>query len=44
LSSGATDCDGIGKTMKYEISANPLVLQLSGTTESSVSVAIRPSE
>jgi hypothetical protein len=31
LSSGATDCDGIGKTMKYEISASPLVLQLSGT-------------
>jgi hypothetical protein len=44
LSSGATDCDGIGKTMEYEISASPLVLQLRGTTESSISVAIRQSE
>ena len=25
--SGATDCDGIRKTMKYEISASPFVLQ-----------------
>ena len=42
--SGATDCDGIRKTMKYEISANPFVLQISGTKENSVSVAILPSE
>ena len=42
--SGATDCDGIRKTMKYEISAIPFVLQISGTKEDSVSVAILPSE
>jgi hypothetical protein len=42
--SGATDCDGIRKTMKYEISANPLVLQISGIRENSVSIAILPSE
>jgi hypothetical protein len=42
--SGATDCDGIRKTMKYEISASPFVLQVSGTTENSVSIAILPSE
>jgi hypothetical protein len=42
--SGATDCDGIRKTMKYEISASPFVLQVSGTKEDSVSVAILPSE
>jgi hypothetical protein len=42
--SGATDCDGIRKTMKYEISAGPLVLQVSGTKEDSVSIAILPSE
>jgi hypothetical protein len=42
--SGATDCDGIRKTMKYEISASPLVLQVSGTREDSVSIAILPSE
>jgi hypothetical protein len=40
----ATDCDGIRKTMKYEISASPLVLQISGSKEESVSVAILPSE
>lgn len=42
--SGATDCDGIRKTMKYEISASPFVLQLSGIKENSVSIAILPSE
>ena len=42
--SGATDCDGIRKTMKYEIAARPLVLQVSGTREDAVSVAILPSE
>jgi hypothetical protein len=42
--SGATDCDGIRKTMKYELSASPFVLQISGTKEDSVSVAILPSE
>ncbi|HEV3498892.1 MAG TPA: hypothetical protein VGZ92_01135 [Bradyrhizobium sp.] len=42
--SGATDCDGIRKIMKYEISASPLVLQISGIKEDSVSIAILPSE
>jgi hypothetical protein len=42
--SGATDCDGIRKTMKYEISASPFVLQVSGNREDSVSIAILPSE
>ena len=42
--SGATDCDGIRKTMKYEISASPFVLQVSGLKETSVSIAILPSE
>ena len=42
--SGATDCEGIRKTMKYEISASPFVLQVSGTRENTVSVAILPSE
>jgi hypothetical protein len=40
--SGATDCDGIRKTMKYELSASPFVLQISGTKEDSVSIAILP--
>jgi hypothetical protein len=42
--SGATDCDGIRKTMKYELSASPFVLQVSGAKENSISVAILPSE
>jgi hypothetical protein len=42
--SGATDCDGIRKTVKYEISASPFVLQVSGIKENSVSIAILPSE
>jgi hypothetical protein len=42
--SGATDCDGIRKTMKYEISASPFVIEISGVKDNSVSVAILPSE
>ena len=42
--SGATDCDGIRKTMKYEIGPSPFVLQISGTKDDSVSIAILPSE
>jgi hypothetical protein len=42
--SGATDCEGIRKTMKYELSATPFVLQVSGTKENSISIAILPTE
>jgi hypothetical protein len=42
--SGATDCDGIRKTMKYELSASPFVLQVSGAKENSLSIAILPTE
>jgi hypothetical protein len=42
--SGATDCDGIRKTVKYELSASPFVVQVSGIRENSVSIAILPSE
>jgi hypothetical protein len=42
--SGATDCDGIRKTVKFELSASPFVLQISGSRENSISVAILPSE
>ncbi|MGY8665613.1 hypothetical protein Q3C01_25075 [Bradyrhizobium sp. UFLA05-109] len=42
--SGATDCDGIRKTMKYELSAKPFLLQVSGAKENSVSIAILPAE
>src|SRR6516225_3109419 len=42
--SGATDCDGIRKTMKYELSAQPFVLQVSGAKDNSVSIAILSAE
>ncbi|KYK44006.1 hypothetical protein A1D31_14955 [Bradyrhizobium liaoningense] len=42
--SGATDCDGIRKTMKYELSAQPFVLQVSGAKENSISIAILPAQ
>jgi hypothetical protein len=42
--SGATDCDGIRKTMKYELSASPFVLQISGLKDESVSIAILPAQ
>jgi hypothetical protein len=42
--SGATDCEGIRKTMKYELSAGPFLLQVSGIKDDSVSLAILPTE
>jgi hypothetical protein len=42
--SGATGCDGIRKTMKFEMSASPFVLQISGAREDSVSIAVLPAE
>ena len=42
--SGATDCDGIRKTVKFELSATPFVLQISGTKDDSISIAILPAE
>lgn len=42
--SGATDCSGIRKTVKYQLSAQPFVLQVSGAKENSVSIAILPTQ
>ena len=42
--SGATDCEGIRKTMKYELAASPFILQISGAKDAQISVAILPSE
>ncbi|RXT48958.1 hypothetical protein [Bradyrhizobium betae] len=42
--SGATDCDGIRKTMKYELSAQPFVLQVSGAKDNSLPIAILPAQ
>ena len=42
--SGATDCEGIRKTVKFELSASPFVLQFSNVRENSISFVIQPSE
>lgn len=42
--SGATDCDGIRKTIKYEFSDKPFVLQISGAKENSLSISILPAQ
>ena len=42
--SGATDCDGIRKTIKVELAASPVVLQVSGARENAISISILPSE
>ncbi|WFU72211.1 MULTISPECIES: hypothetical protein [unclassified Bradyrhizobium] len=42
--SGATDCDGIRKTMKYELSDKPFVLQVSGAKDNALSIAILPAQ
>ncbi|WP_409998569.1 hypothetical protein [Bradyrhizobium sp. SZCCHNR1002] len=42
--SGATDCDGIRKTVKYDLGAQPVALQISGAPEAAISVAILPTE
>ncbi len=42
--SGATDCEGIRKTMKYELSASPFTVQISGTRDGQMTLAILPSE
>lgn len=42
--SGATDCAGIRKTMKFDLTASPFVVQVSGVKESTITLAILPAE
>jgi hypothetical protein len=42
--SGATDCDGIRKVVKFELRAEPLLLQVSSVAADSIIVAIIPPE
>lgn len=42
--SGATDCDGIRKTMKYDLADKPFVLQISGAKDNSLSISILPAQ
>lgn len=40
--SGATDCDGIRKVVKFDLRAEPLVVQVSGVASDSIIMAITP--
>ncbi len=41
-SSGVRDCEGIRKSVKFEIPAKPFVIQISGVEADSISLAIVP--
>jgi hypothetical protein len=41
-SSGVRDCEGIRKSVKFEIPAKPFVLQISGVEANAISLAIIP--
>jgi hypothetical protein len=41
-SSGVRDCDGIRKSVKFEIPPKPFVLQISGVADNSINLAIMP--
>ncbi len=40
--SGATGCDGIRKTVKFDFVANPTIIQISGATEPAIKIVIMP--
>jgi hypothetical protein len=42
--SGATDCTGIRKTLKFDLAAGPFVIQISGMKEDAIALAILPVE
>jgi hypothetical protein len=42
--SGATDCDGIRKVVKFELSDAPLIIQVTGVASDSIAIAVLPSE
>jgi hypothetical protein len=42
--SGATDCAGIRKTIKVDLSAGPFVIQISGAADKAISVAVLPAD
>jgi hypothetical protein len=42
--SGVTDCTGIRKTIKVDLSAGPFVIQISGAADKAISLAVLPSD
>ncbi len=41
---GALDCQGIRKSVRFDLAAEPFVVQLSGATSNSIVVAITPAD
>jgi hypothetical protein len=39
---GATGCDGIRKSVKFDLAATPFVIELSGVAADSIAVAVTP--
>jgi hypothetical protein len=42
--SGAKNCPGLRKSVRYEVGAAPVVLQISGAPAETIKIAIRPAE
>lgn len=42
--SGATDCTGIRKVVKFDLSGGPFAVQVSGATENNINLAVLPAE
>ncbi len=40
--SGVTGCDGIHKTMKFDLAAGPATIQISGVAKNTINLAIMP--
>jgi hypothetical protein len=38
--SGATGCDSVGKSVKFELAAAPFTIELSGTTAHAIAVVV----
>jgi len=40
--SGATGCDGVRKSVKFELAPGPMIIELSGTTAHAVALVVTP--
>jgi hypothetical protein len=40
--SGATGCDGVRKSVKFELAAAPFIIEISGTTATAIALVVTP--
>ena len=40
--SGATGCDGIRKSVKFDLAATPFIIEISGTTAQAIAIVVTP--